>query len=78
MQIDESLEQERKIEEVNRIIEQHRFRLNELEKDLCESDNEQAYPTLNKLPGSPFAHIPKKILAVAQEENHTYYLCSWH
>jgi len=58
-------------------------KIEKFERELCESDNEQAYPQLTKKPGSPFAQIPKKILACSTDQiegdaNVIYYLCSWH
>ena len=54
--------------------------MEKLGKELLESDHEYAYPTLNKLPGSPFSNIPKKVLAYSEDETNEiiYYLCSWH
>eukprot|EP00347_Sterkiella_histriomuscorum_P003759 403363058 len=56
---------EKELELKNKRKEELRNHISQIEKELCESDNEYAYPTLTKLPGSPFAQIPKKILAVA-------------
>ena len=41
----------------------------DLEKTyLYETDNDSAYPQLPKIDGSPFEHIPKKILAIAMQQ----------
>ena len=42
-----------------------------------ESDNEEVYPTLNKMPGNPLNHIPKKVLAVTHDGSAVYYLVSY-
>ncbi|CDW82242.1 UNKNOWN [Stylonychia lemnae] len=80
------LKQQRMQEEKKkRQREERKQQIQEVERLLLESDNETAYPTLNKIPGSPFAQIPKKVLAIASEKAndiydtvHMYYLCSWH
>ena len=85
-------EREIKIAERNKHKNELDSEIKRLEKETEESDNEHAYPTLAKLPGSPFAQTPKKVLAVAFDADgrvasnggmdeyvfpEIYYLCSW-
>lgn len=49
-------------------------------QQLVESDDEDAYPHLEKRVGTPFIQIPKKIVAYnkIKGDDTVLYLCTWH